>query len=78
MLYVSPNLTSPQAHHPISVLRAASAAHRDLTIADRAALAAAWMDNRLVLVPTAELAADAYRVSPATVKRHERRPASST
>ena len=61
---------------PIKILRAHSLAHRKLAKWQRARLAAAWLDNGLLLVPTLELASEVFDVSNSLIAKERTRPAS--
>ena len=66
----------PQAA-PIRILKARSLAQRNLTKRERAVLAAAWLDNLLLLLPTVELASEVFGVSyPLIANARLQRPAS--
>jgi hypothetical protein len=57
---------------PIKILKAHSLAHLNLTAAEKAKFAASWIANRLMLLPTVELAATAFGVSQQLISQHRK------
>jgi hypothetical protein len=71
MFQVLQNTIVPQAR-PVRVLKAHSLAHMTLDAGAKAALASAWLTNKLVITPTVELAALTFRVSQQAVTQHRK------
>lgn len=56
-------LRQPKTIFPVEIIRAHSIAHAKMATWERAEKAAAWIDGRALLIPTAQVASEVFGVS---------------